>query len=418
MKQLLVTFIVAAIVSFCGGGSRKMPRGATNVIEPATAAFVNRDAGLASFYGKLAELQSGQRRRVRVFHFGDSVIMGERVARDIRRSLARDFGDGGRGQIVMDQGNVFLSDNQNLSRQNFDFITIPYNHFNHIDPKWLPDAGFTAWTYRARGPNQWSEQKLSAAMQPVSEVTIIARPARNAKDLRESLKIVNHESRPAQTQKEDFEIQKDGCTTRTIRFAPTRHLSVGFGDHRSALLDAVFLETASGVAYSTFIHRGRHMAWMTAITQGALECGYRAAEPDLLVFQFGINESASIDWKAFGFSAERYKAQMRSFFERIRAALPNVAILLIGPYERLKQTAAGYVSYPAMEQVINLQREISVEMNLAFFDSYAHFGGAGQMRRMIRDGLSYGDYSHLNDKGSQILGLEVYRQMKTGFGNY
>lgn len=378
--------------------------------------FHNRDAGLAGFYTSLEQLRAGKRQRVRVFHFGDSVILNERVARDIRAGLMRHFGDGGRGQIMMHHdGGIVLSGHHNLTQSRFQFLSIPYVHFNHAQPKWLPDVGFSAWTYRAYRPAQLSQQKASPDSNAFTEVTLIARPARDAAELSESVRVLNYENGARDLTSDTFELNPVGCTVHTMQFNATRHLAVGFGDSRSALVDAVFLETDRGVSYSTFMHKGKHMAWMTASLPEVFDCGYKAAAPSLVIFQFGINESASMDWQAYGFSAEYYMLQMRDFFTRLRAAVPDVSILLIGPYERLKKSRGGYVTYPAMEEVVRLQRQIAAEMNLAFFDSYAYFGGAGQMRRLTREGLSWGDYSHLNDKGSRILGNEIFKQICEGY---
>ncbi len=421
MRHALGLFVV--VLPFLSGAV-KIRSETPRVAQPAASSFpdaslfFNRDRGLAKFYRSLAELRSGKRKKVRVLHFGDSVILNERVARDIRAGLMRDFGDGGRGQIMMHHdGGVVLHGHENRTQNRFQFFTIPYRHFNHLEPKWLPDVGFTSWTYRAVRPGQFSEQKGSADSRPFSEITLIARPARDAAEQSESLRVLNYE-RGGELTSDTFALQSAGCTVHTMQFDPTRHLAVGFGDTRSALLDAVFLETQSGVSYSTFMHKGRHMAWMTAATPETFECGYKAAAPNLVIFQFGINESASIDWQAFRFTADHYLLQMREFFGRLRASVPDVSVLLIGPYERLKKTGNVWKSYPAMEEVRRRQQRVAGELNLAFFDSFGFFGGEGQMRRLTREGLSYGDYSHLNDKGSAILGKEIFRQMCEGYAAY
>lgn len=394
--------------------------------QPAQAAqapqeiFVNRDKGLANFYRKLSGLRSGRVKRVRVMHFGDSVIWYERVARDIRHGLTKDFGDGGRGQLLMhtDWG-VTLAGHDNPNKEGFEFIDIPFEHFNHIEPKWLPQVGFSGWTYRAPSPRLESVQKLSPAeYAPLTNLTLVMR---SAGDNSQTVRITNLDKSPGATQEFKLPLQKTGCVAHEIEINPTNHLSLAFGEKtktegKSAYLDAVLLETKGGVSYSTFVQKGKHMAWMTAITPEVFDCGYKATHPDLLVFQFGINEGASIDWKAFGYSHDYYRKQMTEFFTRIKAALPDVDILLIGPYERLKKNSAGgWVTYKSHNDVRLMQREIAQKMGFAFFDSYAFLGGEGHQVRMIKEGTATGDYAHLNDKGSAILGNEVYRQIYEGF---
>ena len=409
--------------------------------------FAGRDTNLKHFYRKLSQLKNGRRERVRVMHFGDSVIWYERVARDLRAGLIRDFGDGGRGQINMHQDwGVSLFGHENLTKEDFEFISVPYNHFNHIDPKWLPAVGFSSWTYRSLHPGQMSEQRAAPTAAPFTQLTVVARPPKNTVNFSETVNVANYEKNPPQLQSSAFELSKSGCTTHTMHFPPTRHLAVGFGgpttgaqpapspimggvnvmtsppaankpagNARSAFIDAVLLETDRGVSYSTFVHKGKHMAWMTAILPEVFDCGYKATTPDLLVFQYGINEGASIDWKAFDFSHDYYRKQMRDFFGRIRKALPETDVLIIGPYERLKKIGDRWVTYKAHDDIRQMQREMAAEMGFAFFDSYAFLGGAGHMERMTREGLATGDYSHLNDKGSAILGTEIYRQLYDGY---
>lgn len=387
---------------------------------PPQEIFQNREKGLSHFYRRLAQLKAGRINRVRVMHFGDSVIWYERVARDIRRGLQKDFGDGGRGQLLMhtDWG-VTLSGHENPNREGFEFIDIPFEHFNHIEPKWLPLVGFTGWTYRSPSPHLESVQRFSPAeYAPLDHLTLVMR---SRGDSLQKVRITNLEQKDAAAQEFNLPLTKTGCNVQEISFTPSRHLSFAFGDktkptEKSAFLDAVLLETARGVSYSTLIQKGKHMAWMTAITPEVFDCGYKAARPDLLVFQFGINEGASIDWKAFGYSHDYYRKQMTEFFSRIKAALPEVDILLIGPYERLKKDGAGgWVTYKSHNDVRLMQMEIAQKMGFAFFDSYAFLGGEGHQKRMIKEGTATGDYAHLNDKGSAMLGGEVYRQIYEGF---
>jgi alginate O-acetyltransferase complex protein AlgI len=414
--------ILPAAETFIPDFLRRKEPVAPKAVNPTAEIFTNREKGLTNFNRKLAQLKAGRINRVRVMHFGDSVIWYERVARDIRLGLQKDFGDGGRGQLLLhtDWG-VTLSGYEFLSKEGLEFIDIPFEHFNHIEPKWLPAVGFSGWTYRAPS-NLAAELKLSPEQYaPLTHMTLVMRPSASHKEASQKIRVTNLEKKPTESKDFDLALGKAGCTTHEIQFQGTRHLSLSFGSpntpgEKSAFIDAALLETQRGVSYSTFVQKGKHMAWMTAITPEAFDCGYKATHPDLLVFQFGINEGASIDWKAFGYSHDYYRKQMTEFFTRIKAALPDVDILLIGPYERLKKDGAGgWMTYKSHDDVRLMQREIAQKMGFAFFDSYTFLGGEGHQRRMIKEGTATGDYAHLNDKGSAMLGGEVYRQIYDGF---
>ncbi|MBX3721350.1 MAG: hypothetical protein KF713_05885 [Turneriella sp.] len=413
--------LLPAAESFIPDLLRKKEPVAPREVNPPGELFTNRDTGLKNFYRKLAQLKSGRINRVRVMHFGDSVIWYERVARDIRLGLQKDFGDGGRGQLLMHEDwGVTLVGHENLTKEGFELIDIPYNHFNHIEPKWVKATGYSGWTYRAASPQTESVQRFSEQYAPMSRLTLVMRKPEAKTELSQKVRVANLEKMPRQEIEFEQPLSRDSCTVQELTIPATRHIGLAFGDknkppEKSAFLDAVLLETERGVSYSTFIQKGKHMAWMTAITPPAFDCGYKATHPDLLIFQFGINEGASIDWKAFGYSHDYYRKQMTEFFSRIKAALPDVDILLIGPYERLKKVGEAWVTYKAHNDVRLMQREMAQKMGFAFFDSYAFLGGEGHQRRMIKEGTATGDYAHLNDKGSAILGSEVYRQIYEGF---
>ncbi len=402
-----------------------LPAPPAPVAQPAKAAeplFAGRDTHLKNFYRKLAQLKNGRRERVRVMHFGDSVIWYERVARDLRAGLMRDFGDGGRGQVIMhDDWGISLFGHERLNKNGFEFETIPFNHFNHAEPKWLPSTGFSGWTYRAKSFLAQTVQRAPPHAAAFTQLNLILRAAPGAAP-RQTIRVTSYDSStaPAAIADSTVTLKADSCSMHSIPIPPTRHIGVNFGDsgqpqQKSAYLDAVLLETDRGVSYSTYIQKGRHMAWMTAITPSTFDCGYQAMQPDLLVFQYGINESASIDWKAYGFSPENYRKQMRDFFGRLRRALPETDVLIIGPYERLKKIGDRWVTYKAHDDVRQMQRDMAQEMGFAYFDSYAYLGGAGHMERMTREGLATGDYSHLNDKGSAILGTAIYKELYAGY---
>ena len=157
------------------------------------------------------------------------------------------------------------------------------------------------------------------------------------------------------------------------------------------------LETGRGIAYSTIVRMGIHMAWMNAIPDQYLE-PLRDVGPDLLIYQFGINEAASLG--AFReFTKDELRSQMREWLGKIKRLLPETDVLLIGPPERL-QTIQG-VPVPMKEtfDVQEVQREEAGRAGFAFFDTYQCLGGEGQMMKMVSSGLAMSDYTHFTMRG-------------------
>ncbi len=373
------------------------------------------EQGLSRFRIKLVQLEKGLRRRVRVVHFGDSMLWYENTARRLRANLQKRYGDGGRGFVYLhgqDFG-ISLDGHENASK-GFELLAIPYNHFNHAQPKWLPEVGFLGLTYRAfpgARSTQWSTLPQAA---PWTSATAVVRPGPGQSG-RQALLVQGPEATGLLGRGEVL-LPGSGCVALEAGFPPSRRISVdipvvGAAD-RSAYIDALLLETERGVSYSSVILKGRHMAWLTAVPETNFDCGLRAMRPDLVVMQFGINESASIDWRAYGFTEQDYVRQATELFSRIRRALPDVDVLLIGPYERLKPGAGGvWTQYQAHDRVRELQKQMARAQGLAFFDSWSFLGGEGQLRRLIPKRLAHNDYAHLTMEGGDLLADAVFREL-------
>ena len=372
------------------------------------------DQNLARFRIKLVQLEKGLRRRVRVVHFGDSMLWYENTARRVRGLLQQRYGDGGRGFVYLHGQDFGITlDEHESASVGFDLYAIPYNHFNHTRPKWLPDVGFLGLTYQAR-PGARSRQWSTGRAAPWTSVTAIVRPFQGQTGSQKLLLL------DPDTQKEvgstTAPMGRAPCALLQAAVPPSRQIAVEFPvepeTRRSSYIDAVLLETERGVSYSSVILKGRHMGWLTAVPEDSFRCGFAALKPDLVIMQFGINESASIDWRAYGFTEQDYLRQAHDLFRRIQAASPDADVLLIGPYERLKPIGGGqWVNYAAHDRVRVLQKALALDTGLAFFDSWSFLGGQGQLRRLIPKRLAHNDYAHLTMQGGDLLAEGIVREL-------
>lgn len=396
----------------------KLPSGNPDSSENAlTGPFLKNPEGLSRFYQKLAQLSIGRRDQVKIMHFGDSLLWHENTAREIRKQLQRDFGDGGRGFVYLhhDDYGIALS-NVEASGDQLAFHTIPFNHFNHEKPNWLNKTGFTGMTYQAQKPDLWSKQTLLSG-KPWNTLEVILRTPEGMAGATQTITLRDNRQNDPEI---EFQAKlKEGCASYRFEIPPLDDISINFGElapgEGSAYIDGLHLERQKGITYNSYIHKGRHMSWMTAIPPEQFECGYRAMKPDLIIMQFGVNESASIRTNFHGYTKEDYIRQMRDLYTRIRTALPEVEVLIIGPFERYRPKGEKFIYYPEHDTVRKLQQQVAQEFGFAFFDSYAYFGGHGQLNKMIPAGLALKDYAHLSAKGADLHGAGIYTEI---FENY
>jgi lysophospholipase L1-like esterase len=151
-------------------------------------------------------------------------------------------------------------------------------------------------------------------------------------------------------------------------------------------------------------------------------------DPALVVLQYGTNEADDPD-----LDIARFERRYLELIDRIRAAVPDAAILVLGPPDmavrelgarkcerltralarknRKKKRAGAEVSEvpegcawktpAALIEVVEAERRIAEQAGVAFFDSLAAMGGPDQMGLMATADppLAYQDHVHFTGRG-------------------
>lgn len=369
-------------------------------------------ARLAKFYAALHDLKEKKRSHVRVIQYGDSIIWADNVAYKLKSNLQKEFGDGGRGLVtIIDSKESVLKGHKNLTNGGFDLFQIEHNSF---DRPLVAELGFTAKSVRPQKPGAMTTQEAPPEAAPWTKAHVLLR-AGDAATTGSSL----FETAEKAQASFDYDLQPGQCQGFEVDLAATRRLQMTV-DYKGKppYIDALLLETSSGLSYSTVVRMGIHQAWMASVSDAALECGYRWFAPDLVVFEFGVNESASIETRFHGYTPEKYESQLRDYYKRLRKVLPDTPILMVGPLDRVKSQGGALQPVPAQDDVRRIQRKLADEFDIAFFDTYEYMGGRGHIIQMVRKGLALNDYMHLSSAGGDMIADGVSAELLKGYASY
>ncbi len=176
---------------------------------------------------------------------------------------------------------------------------------------------------------------------------------------------------------------------RTMNFAPVR-------------LFGWTLDNSAGVTFETL---GINGEWANKILDAnadiwSAELAERA--PALVILAFGTNEANSSLW-----TADQYRADLKEIIARIRRAAPNASILMVGPPDCGRTRPLTHLS-----EVIDIQREIATEQNVAFWDWRLHMGGPRIVTQWVIAGLGQADYVHLTGEGYRLIGNLLFTQLE------
>ena len=356
-----------------------------------------RTRALSRFYKKLDSLKRTGKGKIRILHYGDSILWGDNVSRRIRANLTEVFGDGGRGLLPV----AFKITDYKLDgvRQAFS-PDWRIRNLMTTQPGKTP-LGITLRRYTAgtAGISSWTFEKENAVRTVTFFMEELKRDARLT--VRYSDNNVEQRTLPAGSGKSIRIRFKKDVTAITLNTA------------RGAVFYGASFEDGNGIVYSPVIRKGIFAQDFCSIEKNRFTAQMKIFRPDLVLFQFGKNESG---WKLF--SDIDHEKGIRCFVSMIRKAAPGCDLILVGPAARLYRDRSGMKLYSTINTIRSIQKRVAKELGLGYYDTYTVLDGVQGMKNMVARGLAMTDYVHLTGKGGDILGDRVTKDLLTGYGSW
>ena len=130
----------------------------------------------------------------------------------------------------------------------------------------------------------------------------------------------------------------------------------------------------------------------------------------------GVGEAESLTYAQAGPTMMReYERQQAAILKRIRIALPDAALLVMGPLDAAERVDDGLRTRPAIPKLVEAQRRAALANGAAFWDTFAVMGGEGSMARWVKNRVGSSDLVHPSWGGAVFLGNELSRSMLSGF---
>jgi len=355
---------------------------------------------LTGFFRALSRTAQKQPHAVtRIAHFGDSIVVSDLVSGTLRRKLQGEFGDAGHGFMLI--ANAWPAYFHN---DVFRFATAGWSVSRIVGP--YAEDGL----YGLGGVSFKAERNTVARFGTAKTGAYGKRVARFLLDYLE------------EPNGGTLQVSVDGVATATVdtRAAQKKSayytLEVPDGEHEFELY------TKSGVtrAFGVVLERDTPGVVVDALgIQGARirfldkEDDAHWAEqlawrkPDLLIYQFGANESGD----GFLYAMVDYHRTMKEVIAQGQRALPESSCLVIGAMDRAAKVGDEIVSMRVIPSILEEQRRAAAELGCAFFDTYTAMGGAHSMPTWVRRGLGQADLTHPTAIGAEVIGNWVYRAL-------
>ncbi len=362
---------------------------------------------LDGFFAALDRVQSKQPGAIaRIAHFGDSIVVSDLVSGTLRRKLQSEFGDAGHGFMLI--ANAWPAYFHNDVTR---YATAGWKVSRIVGPM-ASDAwyglGGVSFRADAHALARWGTAKSGEFGKAVSRFSIVY--VEQPKGGRFQVRLDG----------KDLEVVDTSGHEKRVRFHEVRavdgshELEVQTLSGQSRLFGVIMERDVPGVVLDALGVQGAPIRFLDQQDDAHWAEQLVARKPDLIIYQFGANESGA----GLSYPLVDYHRTMKDVVIQGRKALPEAGCLLIGAMDRARKDGDALVSMGIIPLLVEQQQKVAAELGCAFFDTFRAMGGNGSMPSWVRRGLGNSDLVHPTGAGAEALGTWIFRALLKNYAQY
>ncbi len=367
---------------------------------------------LYPFYKSLKNLENNNQ-LIRILHYGDSQIEGDRISSYIRNQLQQQFEGSGIGLFpAVLPFNTHIPLKLNLTRT--------WERYTLKDKKNFPNNKFGVLMsfsrfspYYSNFQNEVYEATLNIRRSPVSynRISEFTRVkifyAFNEKPFVIKL---NYREEIA-----DADIIPSSGNLKAIEWgvpSSLDELSISFqGDH-SPNIYGIALDGEEGVALDNIPLRGSRGTDFTKTDIQFYKDMLQKLNVKLIILHFGVNVVPVI--------RDDYKFYENEFYKQLntlKSLDKDLNIIVMGVTDMSRKVGGSYESYPNIGKIRDAQKSAAFRAGCAFWDTYQAMGGENSMPSWVfaDPPLARKDFTHFTYKGSVVIAKMFYKALMRDF---
>lgn len=389
--------------TFESDGKMGAPSGGTLSAEAATIIQFNEKGqqALYAFFEKLDAAAKGK--KVRVLHYGDSQIEGDRMTAYIRQRLQTQFGGFGPGMIPAKNEYNTITFKQTCSPN--------FTRYTAFGGASLKSRKYGSMNTAARFTPEMDSAQMAAStsikeafieIEPTKTAYSRARTYNNAKMFYTScfkpcaIKVYN-----GTTLVHEDSLENDGkYHVLSLEFPSTPNkLRYEFSASVSPTIIGFSLESDYGVLVDNIGMRGSSGTFFGKIDHNLASKMYADLNVEMVIMQFGGN---SVPYMNDSSSVRRYAKQFKGQLYTIKKLRPSASIMVIGPSDMSMQAINGRVTYKMLPFLVQEMTRVSKDVGACYWDLFNAMGGENSMPSWVEKGLAGNDYIHFTNRGASI----------------
>lgn len=378
-------------------------------------------SALAPFFERLLTIYKNNK-PLRIIHYGDSQIEGDRISGVLRQYFQSQFGGSGPGFICAyeEQGfacpveSKYKGDWSRYARYGRRDTSVHHSRFGYM-------VSFSRFSSRENGKVPDVNNVHTAS------ITIHSKE-RNLYPRRWSFRNVdiyygsNRQPFFIEIFHRDSLVHLAGGRVRNgvqkiswrSRY-PISECTINFTGSDSPDIYGIALDDTAGIAYDNIPMRGSSGLEFAQLNAENLSQFAGQVDAGLIILQYGVNVVPNIrDSYTF------YQAAFTKQIKKLQTIYPHTPILVIGVSDMAMKDGDELVSYPNIELIRDAQKAAAFDCGCAFWDLYQAMGGHNSMYSWVnaQPPLARRDFTHFNYDGARLVGNMLYRALIADYNNY
>ena len=340
---------------------------------------------LAYFDSLFIAMENAESEPMRILHYGDSQLEGDRISADFRERLQTAFGGGGVGLVPAVQSVGAMTVVQSASPQLPRFFV--YNMGEHLKNGRYGVMGQMA---QLNGSAQFSFRTSELEGVPHSKlfnkVTMVCSGSGKASVMAGGVR----------SELIDTVSGTDGLRLLTATLStPVNRVSVSANGKMDIF--GFMLDSSTGISLDNVPMRGCSGTVFTIIDRRTLEPFFKRNNVKLIILQYGGN---SVPFMNKEKSIQGYKNSLIAQVKLFQRMAPEAKLLFIGPADMSTNVKGEKQTYPQLEPTIEILKQVCAETGIAFWNLYEAMGGHNSMIKWVDANLAGKDYLHFTREGA------------------
>ena len=335
-------------------------------------------------------LEKTKSQKVRIAHYGDSIIWGDIITDNLRVELQKQYGGHGIGFLSI--CNDDLSARKTIEHQfssDWDWASVFTKNRNHYP------IGIAGTVAKASSNSTvfFGSNGTSKATDTFSEISLFySNTGSNAS--------MNYKIDNSNPKKVKLSAGKSLNSTDIEFKRKTKKINIEFNNSNGAFFYGITLDSGNGIYIDNFPFRGNSGVSMRDLDKGLLKDFSEKLNYKLFILQFGVNVAASgnVNYKW-------YSHVMLKAIKSIKKLFPKSSILIISPGDLGQKKGKRIITHPEIKKFVKVQEEIAKKGKVAFWNMFQAMGGENSISGWVNASppLAFKDYCHLTWDGGEVI---------------